>query len=346
MKINLSTFDYYLTINQIDENKLIDEEKLSKKILKKLSKIANGNFLNYRDIDSIISDLEYCRISNATLNDFLEIADNFSKEYSLIIDDEEKRDIRMRLAKINYLIRKNDRSGCEKLSKLFSTKQEFIWDIAYLGHQRIHINSKGQGVTVADSRVLIKNAKLTQVEKISEKAWYIGGFYEDKGYEISSELIVKEIEYPYPVLLRFTYKSTLNIVVTYKDGIKIGNKTYRIDGKIHRCRVFKNCIYLISWEKYGIVYEMNLDNKNIRKITLQYICICNDIFIDRERIFAICKMQGHLFEYRSDFSYVNKIGNFSSGGNGLFDPISIKKNKKMIEVTSWFHSSVMGYRVL
>ncbi len=311
---------------------------------------TNIKDLKIKDLDDLaIGLINGCNSFNE-FSDWHALADKMAIQYSELLLNEEARELRMKLSRINYFIR----ALLDKNIEVQAVDEWFIqakgpWDF-------IRQNGKLFWIDCEESSLKVESTEgtssyicglPTQIDRLTGTEIGIGSHYSNGGWLLNGTGL-KEISHTKPIVTFFVWKGATCYLDV--DGLIFEKDKGVVDKidlpftMIHKCRFFEDRLVFFDWSQPKKGYIYHLDTKKGESLDLEAVIVCNDICFHSGFYYLIDKEQGHLFKYDPEFKLIAKESGLGRGKGKLYDPISIRPVDGELQVLNWFSGKVVSFK--
>ncbi len=328
----LNPLVYYQTLPSDVEFEKSAEDKLSLDYLCDLEELNQLLVLLY---------LENQKFDEAELE---QLALWASRKYSaLLASGKMAREQRMKLQLVNYaaqdvLAAKRRNFSSATTGRKVSSVPPWDWLRLDDGSEYLIVSGEMGLQLSANNETKCYDAGLaSQLDVIDDSTISVGSIFSNGGFIMHSRGLEK-IEHPNPIVLFFNLRGDLAFV-DYNGKICNAANGQKFDeincAHADKVRLIDNKLYIADWSVFGKMGIYDLSNGSQRQVELQGIYLLNDICAGNECFYAVCKQQGFIFKYSSEFELMEKRLSFGKKEHELFDPISIRKTENHLQVLSW-----------
>ncbi len=347
---NFDSLTFYDLLPTDDVN--ISHQGVKEPVSKLASKLIQTNIEDIQIED--LNDLAIGLVNGCpSFNEFTEwqtLADQMAIQYSELLLNENERELRMKLSRVNYFIRAllDENIVVDGVDEWF-IQAKGPWDFIKQNGKLMWIDCEESSLKVkSDSGTSSYTCGLpTQIDRLAETEVGIGSHYSNGGWVLNGAGL-KEISHSKPIVTFFVWNGATCYLDVDGLIIEVGKGVVgQIDlpfTMIHKCRFFEDKLVFFDWSQPKKGYIYHLDTRIGECLDLDAVIVCNDICFLSDFYYLIDKEQGHLFKYDRKFNLVGKESGLGRGKGKLYDPISIRPVDGELQVLNWFSGKVVSFK--
>ncbi len=268
---------------------------------------------------------------------------------ALLAGEKPNRSLRMRLVQLNFCLRNLLDAGIAMpATEDADLPYRAPWDFLPMPSGAVWITSDEQNVIIEnpESRQLFRLGLPSQVDLLEDGRISIGSLYSNGAWlwDGSSPLL---IAHQRPVVLCWQQNDILygidnrGSVLKLPAGVDAPRETIIKVGEVSKCRRIGNTLYIFDWTVPHQLILLDLDNFRERRITLPEVMLVNDIAATDTHFYLIDKLQGHIFKYDKQFTFIEKRLGLGKGPGQLYDPIALRQRNGRLQVMNWLTSRMV-----
>ncbi len=328
------------SINDIPEAVSIDQLR---------ERLLSTDRLKPLDIDLLAAHLLGITKPIKPLNSWKVLAQHISRFMSEQLKANGNRSLRMRAQRLNYYIEaliaeRPSESDKQLLIAEKNLKGMKPWDFVK-HHGATWWISSGAPNIYRDNDNHLEQWTLdlpTQLDPLPNGDLSVGSLYSN-GALLHGVNGWSRLSHPHPVPLIFIRNGTRFFVDrhgrVWRDlpRQQVGQASCK---QVHFARYFNGIVYCMDNSDYGNITLFDMEASISRGYSVLPVQVCNDIAVTDEYCYLIDKQQGSVFKFDRCFNFVSRALSFGREEACLLDPVSLRRYRDKLLVTSWLANKV------
>lgn len=285
--------------------------------------------------------------------DWLALADACAHGYAEQLRPEGQRSLRMRLMRLNFMLRDLLDCGCPDDAEIVTERrfeQGFVWDWLPLANGQVIADSRQQNVhhlEICAPQVPQRLGLPTQIDALSDGRVAVESCYSDGWFAWSPNASAQFFPRQRPIVLVFEQDGE-RFELDADGAVRRGDEAaIRVQLPIRHvwcARRVGELVVASDWSEAGWLVVLNLQTWRAERISSGPVLLTNDICEMDGCYYLIDKMQGRVFAFDRDFSPLGARLRFGKGPGRLYDPIAIRAYQGHLHVLSWITGALATIR--
>jgi len=321
------------------------------KVAKKLEVLEDlGNDLEGAIDQLTLALLEHGEQSLSSEFEWNVLADDLSLLYIGGFKTSMSRQLRMKAQRANYYIRSMIDLSADPSLDIVEERRICVkhpWDLMYIDDGEIYIGSgDGENVYINSGVLGVRSLRLdmpTQISKLSGENIVIGSMYHKGWHELDYGGNQTYCIHHRPVVLVFPVGNE-EYFLDIDGGIfsrVTRNKILQLPVHIAwRARCFNGSIFVSVMSSARSLIMVEFDGWRVSVVSTGPVLLMNDLCAAPDGYYLIDKMQGCIYKFDHNFSFLEKKLAFGFDYGFISDPITVCITDDKIHILSWLSSRV------